>query len=172
MDRVEELSIRNAYGQLTKKLMECELTITTMESCTAGQIISLITDTEGSSAVVKGACVTYSNEAKILEGVPEEMIEKYGVYSKETAVSMAQTCRKKFGSNIGVGVTGTFGNVDPENADSVPGQVHFAVDMDGNVSAYERILKVQPSRYAYKMAIAKEVVDILLDKLEITLPNR
>ena len=155
------------YQLLTKKLIEKKLTITTMESCTAGLLMSLITDTEGSSAVTKGGFVTYSNEAKILNGVPEETIEKYGVYSKETAKAMAMACRKTYDANIGVGVTGTFGNVDPNNKDSVPGQVFFAIDMDGDVIAYERILEKQESRNAYKMAIAMEIVKELLESIEI-----
>ena len=60
-----------------------------MESCTSGLIASLITDTEGASAVMKGAYITYSNEAKVLHGVPKETIDKYGVYSYETAEDMA-----------------------------------------------------------------------------------
>ena len=154
-----------AYQLLTKKLIEKQLTITTMESCTAGLLMSLITDTEGSSAVTKGGFVTYSNEAKILNGVPAETIEKYGVYSKETAKAMAMACRKTYGANIGVGVTGTFGNVDPNNKDSVPGQVFFAIDMDGDVIAYERILEKQESRNAYKYAVANEIVVELLEMI-------
>ena len=127
--------------------------------------MSLITDTEGSSAVTKGGFVTYSNEAKILNGVPAETIEKYGVYSKETAEAMARACRKTYGANIGVGVTGTFGNVDPNNKDSVPGQVFFAIDMNGDIISYERILEKQESRNAYKMAIAEQIVIELLKKL-------
>ena len=57
------------YELLTRKLIEKKLTITTMESCTAGLIMSLITDTEGSSAITKGGFVTYSNEAKVKNGV-------------------------------------------------------------------------------------------------------
>ena len=49
-----EADIRNDYRKLTKLLIEKNLTITTMESATSGQIASLITDTEGSSAVLKG----------------------------------------------------------------------------------------------------------------------
>ena len=155
------------YLLLTKNLIEKKLTITTMASCTAGLLMSLITDTEGSSAVTKGGFVTYSNEAKILNGVPAETIEKYGVNSKETAEAMARACRKTYGANIGVGVTGTFGNVDPNNEDSIPGQVFFAIDMDGDVIAYERILEKQESRNAYKMAIAMEIVKELLESIEI-----
>ena len=75
-----ESDIRNDYKKLTKLLIERDMTITTMESATSGQIASLITDTEGSSAVLKGAFVTYCNEAKIMQGVPAEILEKYTVY--------------------------------------------------------------------------------------------
>lgn len=159
--RIEHDMIRK-YELLTKKLIEKKLTITAMESCTAGLIMSLITDTEGASAITKGGFVTYSNEAKILNGVPAETIETYGVYSKETARAMAIACRKTYGANIGIGVTGTFGNVDPNNQDSVPGKVFFAIDIDGNIEVHERTLVPQESRNAYKLAAAKEIVEELL----------
>ena len=63
-----ENNIRENYRKLTRLLISKGLTITTMESATSGQIASLITDTEGSSAVLKGAFVTYCNEAKIMQG--------------------------------------------------------------------------------------------------------
>ena len=158
-----EDNIRNDYRILTKALIEKRLTITTMESATSGQIASLITDTEGASAVLKGAFITYSNEAKIMQGVPDEIIDKYTVYSKETARAMAQACRKKYDANIGIGITGTMGNADPANPDvSVPGQVYFAIDFDGQLKDYYIELPEQPSRLAYKLAVAKEVYDELI----------
>lgn len=161
-----EESIRKDYEKLTRILIQKGMTITTMESCTAGQIISLITDTEGSSAVVKGAFVTYSNEAKIMQGVPADIIERFGVYSKETAEAMARACREKFGSEIGIGVTGTFGNVDPCNLDSVAGQVYFAIDLNGELHIHEAALKEQSSRYLYKLVTARKIVDALLELLK------
>ena len=80
--------IREKYRQFTLWLIEQNRTVTSMESCTGGQIASLITDTEGSSAALKEAFVTYSNEAKIRQGVPAEVIETYGVYSEETAAAI------------------------------------------------------------------------------------
>ena len=158
-----EQEIRDDYKKLTNKLIEKKLTITTMESATSGQIASLITDTEGSSAVLKGAFITYSNEAKILQGVPEEIINTYTVYSPETAKAMAVSCRKKYGADIGIGVTGTMGNVDPANAEaSVPGQVYFAIIFGGKSKVYFREIPVQPSRLAYKLAVAKEIADELM----------
>ena len=63
LDEQMEKTIRNNYRRLTGCLIDRKMTITTMESITCGQIASLITDTEGASAVLKGAFVTYSNEA-------------------------------------------------------------------------------------------------------------
>ena len=116
--KYNESDIRNDYRRLTKLLIERGMTISTMESATSGQIASLITDTEGSSAVLKGAFVTYCNEAKIMQGVPAEILDKYTVYSKETAEAMAKACAKVYEANIGIGVTGTMGNVDPANPEA------------------------------------------------------
>ena len=76
MSGINEKKIRDAFCEITKKLIEKDKTVTTMESCTSGLIASLITDTEGASAVLKGAFVTYSNIGKIMQGVPKETIEK------------------------------------------------------------------------------------------------
>lgn len=162
-----ESDIRNDYRRLTKLLIERGMTITTMESATSGQIASLITDTEGSSAVLKGAFVTYCNEAKIMQGVPAEILDKYTVYSKETAEAMAKACAKTYKANIGIGVTGTMGNVDPANPEaSVPGQVYFAIEINGEVKSYYIELQPQPTRLAYKLAVAKEIYDALIKLLK------
>ena len=58
MKNYSEPLIREHYRTLTELLIRKGLSITTMESATAGQIASLITDTEGSSAILKGAFVT------------------------------------------------------------------------------------------------------------------
>ena len=174
-----EQEIREHYRRLTKLLIDRKYTITTMESATSGQIASLITDTEGSSAVLKGAFITYSNEAKILQGVPAETIEKYTVYSRETAEAMAAACMKTYNAQIGIGVTGTMGNVDPANPEaSVPGQVYFAIGMDNGIcggdgttsgqpviESFHLELAPQPSRLMYKLAVAEEVYKVLIAKL-------
>ena len=167
MKEYNESEIRNHYHGLTDLLIERGLTITTMESATSGQLASLITDTEGSSAVLKGAFVTYCNEAKILQGVPAEILERYTVYSRETAEAMAEACRKAYDADIGIGVTGTMGNVDPANSEaSVPGQVYFAIAMrDILTSSYYVELAPQPTRLMYKLAVAEEIYQVLMGKL-------
>lgn len=157
-----ESAIRARYADITRSLIACGKTITTMESATSGEIASLLTDTEGASAILKGAFVTYSNEAKILQGVPAEVIAEHSVYSRETAAAMAEACRKAYGADIGIGVTGTMGNVDPANAEaSVPGCVYFAIATAEGTETFFRELAPQPTRLAYKLAVAWEVAEEL-----------
>ena len=164
----DESKTREMYKRITRTLIQKALTITTMESATSGQIASLITDTEGSSAVLKGAFVTYCNEAKIMQGVPAEILEKYTVYSKETAAAMAKACKSTYGADIGIGVTGTMGNMDPANAEaSVPGQVYFAIDFQGHAEAFLVELPHRSTRLAYKLAVAWEIGEVLEKLLQM-----
>jgi PncC family amidohydrolase len=160
-----EEEVRKKYDSLVKYLIQSNISITTMESCTAGQIASLLTDTSGSSAIIEGAFVTYSNDAKIQIGVFEKIINEYCVYSKETAAEMAMVCREFYDADIGIGVTGTFGNVDPKNKDSVPGEVFFAISTrEGTESFYCAVLE-QPSRLYYKLYIANVIADEIYTKV-------
>ena len=162
----DEKKTRKMYERITRTLIQKGLTITTMESATSGQIASLITDTQGSSAVLKGAFVTYCNEAKIMQGVEADILEQYTVYSLETAAAMAKACRKTYGADIGIGVTGTMGNTDPANPGaSVPGQVYFAIDFQGNTESIFVELPIQPTRLAYKLAVAWEIGEVLEKRL-------
>ena len=64
--------------KIVRKLIDTNTTISTMESCTSGLIASMITDTEGASAVFPGGYVTYLNKTKILCGVDEKIIKEHG----------------------------------------------------------------------------------------------
>lgn len=158
-------SVRSKYKDITLKLIALGKTISTMESCTAGQIVSLLTDTEGSSLVVLGSLVTYSNEIKVLGGVESSVISRFGVYSKETASAMAQSIRSRLGSDIGVGVTGSFANKDPNNPDSVPGEVFFAISTSEETQVFRITVPSLGSRFEYKMHVADVIADRLLDIL-------
>ncbi len=163
---VTDCAVRAKYRRITELLIEKGLTITTMESCTSGQIASLITDTEGSSAILKGAFVTYSNEAKIMNGASGTIISTYGVYSAETAADMARACQEKYETDIGIGITGSFGNVDPNNADSIPGEVYFSILFKHPDKHCHCSVPPQESRYQYKMYMADAIADELLQLLE------
>lgn len=91
-------------------LLKNKLTLAVAESCSGGLLASKITDISGSSKYFLGGVCSYSNESKIsILKVKKETIEKYGAVSEETALEMAVNVRKKFGSNIGLSITGIAG---------------------------------------------------------------
>lgn len=147
------LNFRND-GAITRWLIEKNLQISTMESCTCGLIASTITDYEGASAILKGSLITYSNEAKILEGVPADVIEQFGVYSKETAAEMARGAKRIFHSDVGIGITGSFGNLDPANPDSVAGEIYLQVDYSGREAPVKVVMRdLTQSRKEIKQSV-------------------
>lgn len=91
---------------LVKYLINNKITIATMESCTGGLFASLITDVPDASNILKFSAVTYSTEYKIKMGVSKDIVDKYTVYSKETAREMAYNIAKFSNSDLGVGITG------------------------------------------------------------------
>ena len=91
---------------MQNRLKEKNETITTAESCTGGLIASMITEISGSSAVFKGAVVTYSNEIKEQElNVKKETMIQYGAVSPEVVSQMLDGVLKKFGANYAVAVS-------------------------------------------------------------------
>lgn len=117
----------NYSEEVTRKLIEKNLTISFMESCTSGLLASMFTDTEGASKVFTGSLVTYSNEQKIKAGVNPAVISDFGVYSAECARDMARVAQSLYNTDISVGITGTTGNVDPNNPDSIEGEAFFCI---------------------------------------------
>ena len=70
------------------------------------------------------------------------------------------------GTDIGVGVTGTMGNVDPANDDSVPGQAWFAIAFKADTRVRALRLRPMQSRLACKLAVAVPIAESLLALLE------
>lgn len=91
-------------------LLETGQTVACAESCTGGLITKRLTDLPGSSAVVCGGCVTYTNHAKTeLLGVSPETIRRYTEVSEQTAAEMARGIRLRLGTDIGLSTTGYAG---------------------------------------------------------------
>lgn len=93
-----------------KLLSEKGKTIAVAESCTGGLIGAKFTNVSGSSKYFERGVVTYSNQAKIeLLGVPQEIIDRYGAVSEQTAILMAEGVRKLAKTDYGLSSTGIAG---------------------------------------------------------------
>ncbi len=151
---------------VTKLLIEKKMTITFMESCTSGLLASMLTDTEGASEVFKGSLVTYSNEEKLRQGVDVKIIEAFGVYSKECARAMAFAAKGQLNTDIAVGITGSTGNVDPYNADSVTGEAYVCMVIEDEVYDERIVVDVSAmSREQIKRFYADRVYEMLYERI-------
>jgi nicotinamide-nucleotide amidase len=96
--------------QVQSMLLAAGEKIAVAESCTGGLLSGRLTDLPGSSAVVRGGLVVYSNAAKVaLAGVNPALIEDFGAVSAEVAVALAGGARSALDADVGVGVTGIAG---------------------------------------------------------------
>lgn len=156
---------KNYWAQIVSKLNELNLTIATMESCTGGGIANEITNISGASLVLKESYVTYCNEAKIKQGVPAEVIAKYTVYSPETAIEMAKAVKKQASSDIGVGVTGQLGRIDPNNPVEKLNCVWYAVIDQNNEIVVKQINVPSDERRVQKEFVISEIATKLFEKI-------
>lgn len=163
---IELLDVRNKYKELSTLLIEKNISITVMESCTSGLVSSLITDIDNTSQIFKGSFVSYSNEAKIRFGVNKDVIDKFGVYSSETSIEMAKACKKYFNSEIGIGITGTLGAIDKTNADSIQGIAYFAIDYNSNIFGYKLTNIDEGDKLYNKLYVANCVANEIIKIIE------
>ena len=133
-------------------LTEKNLTVACAESCTGGA---------GSSAYVKGAVVSYSNEIKMnVLHVKAETLKNFGAVSEQTAREMAANVRQILNANIGVSVTGFAGpgGGTPENP---VGTVYIGISGSDGV-------KVQKFNFGgTRTEIKEKAVDAALNLIKI-----
>lgn len=112
---------------VVKLLIKLNKTVSTMESCTGGCLANEITNVPGASDIFKFGAVTYANEFKIKMGVDSRIIDKYSVYSMETAVDMARKITFFTLSDYGIGVTGKLKRKDKNNLYSSDNLVFISI---------------------------------------------
>ena len=96
--------------EVGRVLVSGRLTLAVAESCTGGLIGHRVTSVSGSSDYFLGGVIAYSNEVKTRElGVRRDVLVKEGAVSEPVAREMASGVRRKFGADIGLGVTGIAG---------------------------------------------------------------
>jgi PncC family amidohydrolase len=105
-----EDELARAARQIGEALRSAGWRVAIAESSTGGLIGHSITMIPGSSDYFPGGVISYSNRAKEVElGVPAEMLEAHGAVSAEVAVAMAEGVRQRFGTELGLSVTGVAG---------------------------------------------------------------
>ena len=99
------------------------------EASTGGVRGAPLHDVSGSADYLGGGAIAYSNDVKVMAGVPAEVIDGSGAVSAETGQAMAEAARTTYGADCGIGVTGVAG---PGDRDGIAaGTVFIGVAVPG-----------------------------------------
>ncbi|WP_252503544.1 competence/damage-inducible protein A [Sporosarcina sp. Marseille-Q4943] len=144
-------------------LLGNKLTIAAAESLTAGLFMAELADEPGISSSLKGGVVVYDETAKMNQlDIPASLLDEFGVVSPECAAALAQNVKRKFGSDIGVGLTGAAG---PDPHDGKPmGTVWIGIACREVVNTFK--LSLSGSRNANRKRAARFALYYLIKEMK------
>jgi nicotinamide-nucleotide amidase len=103
----DDITLGESLGNL---LREKGLTLASAESCTGGNIASLITSVPGSSDYFTGSVIAYNNRIKTgILGVDPSVIEEKGAVCREVVEQMARGIRAAYGVDTAIATSGIAG---------------------------------------------------------------
>lgn len=148
------------WESLLAELAASGATVATAESLTGGRLAAALTEVPGSSEVYAGGVVSYATAVKVATlGVPEEVVEKYGVVSAECASAMAAGVRRLLGTTYALATTGVAG---PDAQEGKPvGTVYVAVAGPDGVAT--NALSLAGDRSEIQAASVEAAVSALAD---------
>lgn len=143
-------------------LREHALRLTTAESCTAGKIVTLLSEVEGSGELIESGYVVYSPEAKQrLLNVSPNTIKTFNLTSCEVAQEMALGALRDSPANVALATTGILG---PDDIDGIPaGTICFAwaFQTDQGQSVFTHELRFFGTRCEVQLLAAEHALDSL-----------
>lgn len=148
---------------LGKLLRRHNLTLSTAESCTGGNIAHKITLIPGSSTYFKGSVVCYANVVKQeVLGVPDEILRTFGAVSEETVMTMVNGVSSLLKTEVAIAVSGIMG---PGGAteDKPVGMVWIAALAGGRIKTRKLQLRYSRTRNIeittnYALNLAREAI--------------
>ena len=101
------MKTEEAIGRILKQK---NLTLSTAESCTAGNVSARITAIPGSSEYYKGSIIAYDNDVKMnLLQVSPITLKQHGAVSRETVIEMAKGAMNRLKTDCAVSTSGIAG---------------------------------------------------------------
>ncbi|WP_162087086.1 CinA family nicotinamide mononucleotide deamidase-related protein [Chryseobacterium aquaeductus] len=159
-----EDKIEKILGEI---LNEKELTISTAESCTGGELAQLLTSNPGSSKYFIGGIVAYATQKKTdILHVSEGTIERFTVVSREVSREMADGCQSVFKTDISLSSTGVAGPGKGEDGKDV-GLVYYTIKVKNESETFKLYLPHLERKdfiYFVSQKILQDLVGILIGK--------
>ena len=162
---VSNAALRRISALAVQVLKEKQLTVATAESCTGGLIAKSVTDIAGSSAVLAGGMVTYTNRIKIdVLGVDENVIKEHTEVSYACAKAMAERAKALFETDYALSATGYAGPGGGTEKDPT-GTVYIGIATPTGART-ERICVENATRTQVRNAVAHYALTMLLDEFK------
>ena len=162
---VSSAALRRISALAVKTLKEKSANVATAESCTGGLIAKSVTDIAGSSAVIAGGIVTYTNRIKTdVLGVDENIIAEHTEVSHACAKAMAERARDVFGTDYALSATGYAGPGGGTEKDPT-GTVYIGIATPSGARS-ERICVENATRTQVRNAVAHHALQMLLNEIQ------
>ena len=144
--------------EINKIFREYGNSLGSVESFTGGLFAKEITSVPGASHFYKGGLVTYASEEKNrLLGIGYDVIDKFGVVSKEVATFMAVNGQKLLNVDYCVSFTG---NAGPDAMEGKPvGEVYIGLASHDGVKVYS--YQLEGSREEIQKEGVKNALELL-----------
>ena len=162
---VSSLKLRRFSAIAVKALKKKGATLATAESCTGGLIAKSITDVAGSSAVLAGGMVTYTNRIKTdVLGVDASIIEEHTEVSHACAKAMAERAKVLFGTDYALSATGYAGPGGGTEKD--PTSTVYIGIATPNGSRSERLCVENATRTQVRNTVTHHAFEMLLAEMK------
>ena len=149
-------------------LISKNLTISTAESCTGGELSHLITSVSGSSNYFLGGICTYQTQKKTeILGVSEDLIKEKTVVSEEVSQAMSWGCQKLFKTDIALSTTGVAGP-NSDEFESEVGTVFYSI----RVQNFEKTFKLYLPHLERKDFMNFVSMKVLQDLIKIVIKEK
>ena len=159
------LELRRLSALAVKMLKERSITLSTAESCTGGLIAKSITDVPGSSLVLAGGMVTYTNRVKTeVLGVDASVIKEHTEVSHACAEAMAERAKTLFGTDYALSATGYAGPGGGTEKDPT-GTVYIGIATPNGVHS-ERICVENATRAQVRNTVVYYALQLLINEIQ------
>lgn len=156
--------LRERVRALLENARKQQVLFVTAESCTGGLVGSMLTSVGGSSDVVEGGFITYSNYQKEHAlGVDPVLFERFGAVSEEVAIAMAEGALSHSRAHISVAVTGIAGP-DGGTPEKPVGLVHVATAKLGDRVVHERCF-FEGARNEIQFRASEQAIGMLFERV-------
>lgn len=158
------MSNSSAY-ELIGLLLKRREKVAVAESCTGGRVLARLTEVPGSSAVLWGGVVCYSNESKVtLLGVEADLIRKNGVVSSEVARAMVRGIQRRSKADWAIAVSGIAGPSGGSIGKPVGTVWIGCCDSSDNIST--RLQNIDGDRRLIQRQAAEKALKMLLEMVD------